>query len=93
MVNLKMTGKMKKILTLIAAMAAFVACSKVDVTAPDAGIAQNREIKFNINVGGFGGPETKAVKTGWTSGDKINIWFNSNNYKTPDLVMTYDGSA
>ena len=93
MVNLKMTGKMKKILTLIAAMAAFVACSKVDVTAPDAGIAQNREIKFNINVGGFGGPETKAVKTGWTSGDKINIWFNCNYSQTPDLVMTYDGSA
>ena len=93
MVNLKMTGKMKKIITLIAAMAAFVACSKVDVTAPDAGIAQNREIKFNINVGGFDGPETKAVKTGWESGDKINIWFNSNDYKTPDLVMTYDGSA
>ena len=46
-IPLKMTGKMKKILTLIAAMAAFVACSKVDVTAPDAGIAQNREIKID----------------------------------------------
>lgn len=93
MVNLKMTGKMKKILTLIAAMAAFVACSKVDITAPDADETQNREIKFNINVGGFGGPETKAVKTDWASGDKINIWFNCNYSQVPDLVMTYDGSA
>ena len=56
---------------------------------------QEGKLKFNITVGdldGDSGAATKAIKTSWSSGDKINIWFNDRYQATPDLVMTFDGS-
>ncbi|MDD5962404.1 MAG: hypothetical protein PUC92_00280, partial [bacterium] len=57
-------------------------------------------IQLNIKVANLTGtPDTKAAKTGWVNGDKINIWFDDWNYKepvenhTPDMVITYDGSV
>ena len=90
---------MKKIFYLLAAAATLLAasCNKIETTeqkiTPDA-------IQLNIKVANLTGtPDTKAAKTGWVSGDKINIWFdNWNNTEPkenhiPDMVITYDGSV
>ena len=91
---------MKKIFYLLAAAATLLAasCNKIETTeqeiTPDA-------IQLNIKVANLTGtPDTKAAKTGWVSGDKINIWFDDWNYSPkpkenhiPDMVITYDGSA
>ena len=90
---------MKKIFYLLAAAATLLAasCNKIETTeqeiTPDA-------IQLNIKVANLTGtPDTKAAKTGWVNGDKINIWFDNWNFEeeadnhTPDMVITYDGSA
>ena len=90
---------MKKIIYLLAAAATLLAasCNKIETTeqeiTPDA-------IQLNIKVANLTDtPDTKAAKTDWVSGDKINIWFDDWNYKepvenhTPDMVITDDGSA
>ncbi|MCI6917622.1 hypothetical protein MR813_01015 [bacterium] len=91
---------MKKIFYLLAAAATLLAasCNKIETTeqeiTPDA-------IQLNIKVANLTGtPDTKAAKTGWVSGDKINIWFDYWNYSPepkenhiPDMVITYDGSV
>ena len=90
---------MKKIFYLLAAAATLLAasCNKIETTeqeiTPDA-------IQLNIKVANLTDtPDTKAAKTGWGSGDKINIWFDDwNNTKPvenhiPDMVITYDGSV
>ena len=90
---------MKKIIYLFAAAATLLAasCNKIETTeqeiTPDA-------IQLNIKVANLTDtPDTKAAKTGWGSGDKINIWFDNWNFKEkvenhiPDMVITYDGSA
>lgn len=90
---------MKKIIYLFAAAATLLAasCNKIETTeqeiTPDA-------IQLNIKVANLTDtPDTKAAKTDWVSGDKINIWFDDWN-KTeqeenhiPDMVITYDGSV
>ena len=90
---------MKKIIYLFAAAATLLAasCNKIETTeqeiTPDA-------IQLNIKVANLTGtPDTKAAKTGWVSGDKINIWFDDWNFDEkadnhiPDMVITYDGSV
>ena len=90
---------MKKIIYLFAAAATLLAasCNKIETTeqeiTPDA-------IQLNIKVANLTGtPDTKAAKTNWVSGDKINIWFDNWNYTKqeenhiPDMVITYDGSV
>ena len=91
---------MKKIFYLLAAAATLLAasCNKIETTeqeiTPDA-------IQLNIKVANLTGtPDTKAAKTGWVNGDKINIWFDDWNYypkpienHIPDMVITYDGSV
>lgn len=90
---------MKKIIYLFAAAATLLAasCNKIETTeqeiTPDA-------IQLNIKVANLTGtPDTKAAKTGWVSGDKINIWFDDWNYPKPienhipDMVITYNGSV
>ena len=89
---------MKKIYILLASAAALLAASCNKIEAPIPG-GSSSEIKLNVTVSGFGGSDTKAAKTGWVSGDKINIWFDDWNYKTmtenhvPDMIISYDGSA
>ena len=88
---------MKKIFYLLAAAATLLAasCNKIETTeqeiTPDA-------IQLNIKGANLTGtPDTKAAKTDWVSGDKINIWFDGWNFKEeaenhiPDMVITYDG--
>ena len=90
---------MKKIIYLFAAAATLLAasCNKIETTeqeiTPDA-------IQLNIKVANLTDtPDTKAAKTDWVSGDKINIWFDDWNYNKPvenhipDMVITYDGSV
>ena len=90
---------MKKIFYLLAAAATLLAasCNKIETTeqeiTPDA-------IQLNIKVANLTDtPDTKAAKTGWVSGDKINIWFDNWNLKEkaenhiPDMVITYNGSV
>lgn len=83
---------MKKIYTLmIAAVAAFgfTSCSNNEV---DEVIEQKKELKLNISVADLNGAETRAVKTSWEAGDKINIWYDENKGSEPDLVIKYDGT-
>ena len=81
---------MKRIIIAFAAIAAafsLVSCNKEQIEAP------STELKLNIKVANLdGSADTKAVKTGWVAGDKLNIWFDETNYTNPDLVIKYDGS-
>ena len=84
---------MKKIIAIFAAaVAAFgiISCNKeqvAEVTPSEEGV------KLNITVGNLdGSADTRAVKKGWASGDKINIWYDENISQNPDLVIAYDGS-
>lgn len=82
---------MKKIVISLAAMLvalSFVSCNKEEESPAQ---TEKQEIQFDFTVGDLI-PETRAAKTDWVDGDKINIWFDGNSEKTPDLVITYDGS-
>ena len=90
---------MKKFIYLIAVAATLFAssCSKIETTERE---QVSSEIKLNIKVADItGDTDTKAAKTGWVSGDKINIWFDDWNFNegvenhTPDMVIIYNGSA
>lgn len=79
---------MKKFITLFAAVAAtfcLASCVKSEIDSV------SKEIKLNIKVADLNEPASKAVKTGWTNDDKINIWYDSNVSADPDLVIKYDG--
>lgn len=81
---------MKKIFAILAAaVAAFslVSCNKEPIERPSTGLS------LNITVTEMGGIATKAVKTSWVNGDKINIWYDANNGRNPDLVIKFDGST
>lgn len=64
----------------------FFSCQKEKTPEPT-----TKSIKFQITVADLN-PATKATKTGWYVGDKVNIWLDGNFQKTPDLVMAYNGS-
>ena len=81
---------MKKFFYISAAAmlcAAAVSCQKVE----NAPAAEQNEIQFDFTIGSPSAG-TKAAKTGWASGDKLNVWFGTNSQQTPDLVLTYDGT-
>ena len=80
---------MKKVLFMIAAVicAALTSCSNDEFN--EQGKKSNQNIKFNIDVASITSG-TRAIKQGWTEGDKLNIWFNNNTQQTPDLVLTYE---
>ena len=80
---------MKKItlLTIFGlALMALSACNKEEVTA-------SRTLKLDLNI--IHGSDTKAVKTGWESGDKIYVFFGKpTDHTTPaHLTLTFDGSS
>ena len=88
---------MKKTIILagFALMAAFSSCNKSEM--PEA--ATTDGIKLNITVADLS-TETKAVKSGWENGDRLNLYFNGwnesatvdNFQKEPDMILKYDGS-
>ena len=80
---------MKKItlLTIFGlALMALSACNKEEVTA-------SRTLKLDLNI--IHDSDTKAVKTGWESGDKIYVFFGKPaDHPTPAyLTLTFDGSS
>jgi len=80
---------MKKLFSILAAALAIaaVSCTKTDTTpeTPD-------DIIFDIKVSPID-TGTKALKSGWTAGDKLNIWFDYNgNADEPNLILRYDGT-
>ena len=68
------------------ALMALSACSKEEVPAP-------KTLKLDLNI--THDSYTKAVKTGWESGDKIYVFFgNPEDHTTPAyLTLTFDGSS
>ena len=80
---------MKKItlLTILGvALMAFSACNKEEVPA-------SKTLKLNLNI--IHDSYTKAIKTGWESGDKIYVFFGKpEDHTTPAyLTLTFDGSS
>lgn len=63
-------------------------CNKMDNPAP-----QGEGIQLNLTIAGPGA-DTKAAKKGWTSGDKLNIWFGmiEGEQTVPDLIITFNGT-
>ena len=88
---------MKKTILLasLALIAAFSSCNKSEM--PEA--ATTDGIKLNITVADLSS-ETKAVKSGWENGDRLNLYFEGwnesatvdNFQKEPDMILKYDGS-
>ena len=80
---------MKKIIILAAAVlsALFILSCQKD-NAP----VEASALKFNFTVSDPPAG-TRAVKQGWEDGDVINIWFDTNISKEPDMYLVYqDGS-
>ena len=91
---------MKRISIIIAsAFAAMLSASCSKSIETPAAPSPGESIILDLSIAGFDGAgDTKAVKTGWAAGDKLNLWFDDWNYTEqannpiPDLVITYDGS-
>ena len=84
---------MKKISILMTVAAALIlcACSKENREMTP---AETGKVSLNVQIDVTSvDPATKAVKAGWESGDVINVWFDKNKGQTPDMTLTYDGSA
>lgn len=80
---------MKKI-TILLAITALVAgaasCNKIENNNADSGI------KVNIAVSDLT-PGTKAIKSGWSDGDIINVYLNDATSYVPDFQLTYSGGS
>ena len=79
---------MKNIFAILSAvlMMMAVSCQKVSPLA-------EQKIKVQIEVADLD-PGTKAIKTGWETGDKINIWFGDAYWTVlPQLVLTRTASG
>ena len=91
---------MKRISIIIAAaLAAMLSASCSKSIETPAAPSPGEGIILDLSIAGFDGAgDTKALKTGWAAGDKLNLWFDDWNYtekannRIPDLVITYDGS-
>lgn len=86
---MKIMKKTSILLAAAAILAAAVSCNKEQNVIEEPAAPTN--IQVNITVSDMM-PATKAIKSGWTSGDKINIWFDGAQTVTPHLIITYDGS-
>ena len=84
-------GNMKRILTLLAVMAAVLSsCNKNEIASSEKGTCAN--LKLDVSVS-YPGEQTKAlIKENWVNGDQIKIWYDANTGDTPDLVIKYDGT-
>ncbi|MBQ0127168.1 MAG: SUMF1/EgtB/PvdO family nonheme iron enzyme [Bacteroidales bacterium] len=83
---------MRKLIFAISAVAAlaFASCQKVDDFKD--GKAIDAPYVFNFIVATPDGGVTKAVKTDWAAGDKINLWFDGA-AGDPQVILAYDGAA
>lgn len=71
-----------------AILIAAVSCNKADNAVSETAAPA---VKVNIYVDELE-PGTKAVKTGWTTGDIINVYLDDIIAHTPDFTLTYNGS-
>lgn len=82
---------MKKIMILFAAALAalsFSSCQKEQFN-------ETSQDGFDIDIKVadlYTGTDTKAVKSGWATGDKLLIWLDDNLQKSADIIIKYDGS-
>ena len=91
---------MKRISIIIAsALVAMLSASCSKSIETPAAPSPGEGIILDLSIAGFDGAgDTKAVKTDWAAGDKLNLWFDDWNYTAqannpiPDLVITYDGA-
>ena len=85
---------------LCASLALFAACTKTALPEPPAPefpveeTTADEELKLNLTItraDGLGGdaPDTKAIKTGWETGDVIMVFFKTDVHKY--LELKYDG--
>lgn len=79
---------------LATASARGVICQIIVKEASDDAQSISSELTIDIAVAGLEGAETKAVKSSWSAGDKLNIWFDGAYWsQLPQLVLTYDGAS
>ena len=85
---------MKKIFLALAAMAmVFASCNKEEFSDNSGSVSVDFQVNVTVADLGTDSPATRAkIKSGWTSGDQISIWYDSNNGAYPDLVIEYNGS-
>ena len=74
----------------IAAAALLASCTKEVAPRENLPVCS---IKLDLMVSDLQEPASKAVKTGWQAGDVIDIWYDANVQKAPDLVARFDGSV
>ena len=90
-----MTGgqTMKKIFTILAAAVAAFSLASCNKEIAEEIPAVTSDFMVDITVPSLSGAETKAVKSSWEKGDKLNIWFDGAYWNVlPQLVLTYDGT-
>lgn len=80
---------MKKTFAILFAALAFAACSKTEVPVEPVDNGDTSNLVFNFTVHYPG--ETKAVKSSWTDGDKISIFFED--ITSGYVTMTYSSST
>lgn len=81
----------KNLILMLTAWAALISCGKENLT-PGTQTVETIPISFNFTASHPDGEGTKAVKTGWESGDAIFVFFN--NVGAPKhLKMTYSGTG
>lgn len=81
----------KSLMFMMAAVAVLASCQKENtVDVPKDDVVEATPITFNLTANHS--DDTKAVKTGWESGDAIFVFF-SNVDAPKHLKMTYDGTS
>lgn len=79
---------MKKIIIVFAAfalIAVMAACDKEETQGLE-------KVRINVSVSDFD-PSTRALKSGWESGDIINVYLDDVVSHTPDFTLTYGESG
>ena len=79
----------KAIIFLSAALVALAACNKYEKDVVATPSSSDKVVTFNVSVSNP--DESKAVKKGWATGDKIYVFFENIGAKW--LVLTYNGST
>lgn len=79
---------MKKVMILLSAVLALVACNKETPSVQNDGTIDASKVVFDLTINYA--DDTKAVKSGWTSGDKVYLFFEG--VTTGYVVTEYDGS-
>ena len=83
---------MKKVIFAIAAAAmVFASCQKEELSDNSNSVAEDIKLSVTVAEPGSDDPATKAkIKSGWSSGDVISIYYDASTEKAFDI--TYDGS-